>query len=280
MTGLSRRRSRDSESDQEPEHQAYTLGGRPPQMPQFPGGASGPSFPVSPGSSGFVMPEPSHAPQFSSEPNAQNPFGAPREKDSPMYEQGPSASSGGEKDRGLNFHLPGHGHQNQPGSPPAYTPPAAPPPSGYRLALSFSTPFPSNEQVGQAPCADVNGAPVYLGSAIFEKSVHPCKVAPHLRPACRVAYGGSEKEHFGRYDLLPFLPQQMEFVRASGGRIPAGRRPVEGGYEENGAQLYHGIGSIHGARVPGKVGTHLGGLNVAFGGGEHVLLEYDLLCWR
>ena len=104
-------------------------------------------------------------------------------------------------------------------------------------------------------------------------------------PACRVPYGGGEYEHTGRYDLLrkfllfhyplihdprnyltllnlisswPYkaFTQDMELIPASGGVLPPGRRPVEGGYE-NGIKLYHAVGQIDGVRVPGKCGEHL-----------------------
>ena len=44
-----------------------------------------------------------------------------------------------------------------------------------------------------------------------------------------VAYGGGELSHNGRYDLLPYLPDQMEWVPARDGKLPEGRRVVEGG---------------------------------------------------
>jgi hypothetical protein len=49
----------------------------------------------------------------------------------------------------------------------------------------------------------------------------------------------------------------MEWVPTSGGRLPQGRRPVEGGYEQNGGQLYHAYANIQGVNVPGKTGEHL-----------------------
>lgn len=70
-------------------------------------------------------------------------------------------------------------------------------------------------------------------------------------------FAGGEKGHNGRYDLLPFNAQLMEWVPASHGKIPYGRRPVEGGYEEDGSLLYHAMASIHGIKVPGKTGQHL-----------------------
>ena len=96
-----------------------------------------------------------------------------------------------------------------------------------------------------------------MGSALFGSSVHPCKIAPHLSPPARVAYGGGEHEHWGRFDLLPINDQTMEWVPASHGKIPPGRRPVEGGYEENGMRLFHAIVYIDNVWVPGKTGEHL-----------------------
>lgn len=70
----------------------------------------------------------------------------------------------------------------------------------------------------------------------------------------------------------------MELVPTSYGNIPHGRRPVEGGYEDHGGRLYHAVGLVHGVKVPGKTGTHLGGCNISFGGAEHVITQnYEIL---
>jgi hypothetical protein len=90
----------------------------------------------------------------------------------------------------------------------------------------------------------------------MDGTVQPCKIAPALNPPCRVPYAGVETEHNGRYDLLPFDPNSMELVRATSGQLPK-KRLVEGGYESNGAKLYHAIAVIDGLRVPGKTGEHL-----------------------
>jgi len=163
-------------------------------------------------------------------------------------------------------------------------------------------PFPSIERTRAAPFTDADGkSPVFLGSAIMEGSVHPCKVAAALPVPCRVPYGGGEHEHRGRYDLLPFVPELMEFVLTSHGRVPPGRQPVKGGFEKSGEELYHAVAVIQGVKVPGKTGIHLvrpplhfffiraqkltterlsrqRGCNVAFGGREHVVKEkYEVL---
>jgi len=127
---------------------------------------------------------------------------------------------------------------------------------------------------------DANGvSPVYVGSAILDDSVHPCKIAPSVHPPCRVAYGGTEKDHHGRYDLLP-ITSDMEWVPTKNGEIPPGRRPIEGGYESGGDKLYHALGNIDGVDVPGKTGKHLAGANIPFGDYEHIVKEYKILCWR
>ena len=104
----------------------------------------------------------------------------------------------------------------------------APPASGYRIPLTASDTLPSPDRMGPAPCVD-GSSPVYIGSALFDRSVHPCKISPYLPTPCSVVYGGGEIVHQGRYDLLPFDPNTMEFVHTSDGHIPAGRHPVEGG---------------------------------------------------
>ena len=141
------------------------------------------------------------------------------------------------------------------GSPPPYT--TGPPSSGFRLPLIATDVFPDPQRLGQPPCYDADGSPIYIGSALMGNSVHPCKIGKHLIPHAAVPYGGAEHSHHGRYDLLPYLPNQMEFVPTSNGKIPYGRRPIEGGYEEHGAKLYHAVGLVNGIRVPGKTGEHL-----------------------
>ncbi|GJE88738.1 hypothetical protein PsYK624_048210 [Phanerochaete sordida] len=166
-------------------------------------------------------------------------------------------------------------------TPPGAHARGAPPPSGFRLPLTGGAPFPGAEQTGPPVAYDMDGrSPIFLGSAILPNSVHPCKIAPALSPHCRVPYGGTETEHHDRYDLLPFDPLAMEWVPTSQGRVPPGRRPVEGGYEDHGGKLYHALAQVSGVEVPGKTGEHLGACNVAFGGREVAIKDYKILCWK
>lgn len=148
------------------------------------------------------------------------------------------------------------------------------PPSGYRIPLgmpaepSSSFPsFPGIERTREAPFTDADGkSPVFLGSALMQDSVHPCKIVPSIQnEPCRVSYGGREVAHEGRYDLLPFVPAIMEFVPTANGHVPHGRMPVKGGFEQNGTELYHAVAVIDGVKVPGKAGVHLVRARFCFG---------------
>ena len=164
-----------------------------------------------------------------------------------------------------NIGFPNPTHTQQHASGPAaaeasLAPPVpAPPAAGNRLALSTDNPFPSLSSLPPSSLHDLGGPhqPVYVGSAIFENSVHPCKIVPHLNLPVRVPYGGGEHEHRGRFDLLQIDDRTMEWVITGHGKIPQGRRPVEGGYEENGARLFHALAQIDDVWVPGKTGEHL-----------------------
>ncbi|KAJ7127030.1 hypothetical protein C8R44DRAFT_780224 [Mycena epipterygia] len=196
----------------------------------------------------------------------------------------------------MNYEKQGHQEYAAPqhdfNAPPPNYAATSLPASGFRIALDSVVGITKHdlERAGRAPFADLDQSPVYLGSAIFmhddgrtQKSVHPCKIGPHLYPSpCSVAYGGGEISHKGRYDLLLFDETTMEWVRTSHGHIPEGRTPVEGGYEENiHNKLYHAAARVHNILIPGKTGRHLGACHVSFGGGEHVVHEnYEILCWK
>jgi hypothetical protein len=193
---------------------------------------------------------------------------------------------------------PTHGHHDPGPPPPSYSyspPPSTSiststvqpvpvqvgphqvPPSGYRIPLGMPEPpssssspsasspssphpsFPGIERTREAPFTDADGrSPVFIGSALMQDSVHPCKIVPGiLNEPCRVSYGGGEVAHKGRYDLLPFVPALMEFVPTSNGHVPHGRWPVKGGFEQNGTELFHAVAVIDGVKVPGKTGIHL-----------------------
>ncbi|BGP20797.1 hypothetical protein JCM10213_008934 [Rhodosporidiobolus nylandii] len=161
-------------------------------------------------------------------------------------------------------------------APPAYAPSA--PPAGLRIPCSTHSAPPSLDLSGPPAFTDKDGSPVWVASAIVgTTAVHPCKVA---RGIPMYGYGGGERHHTGRYDILP-ITHEMEWVDASYGQIPKGRRPVEGGFEEDGKHLFHALATIDGVQVPGKAGEHLHGANFGYGNQEHQFeAGYKVLCWR
>jgi hypothetical protein len=134
-------------------------------------------------------------------------------------------------------------------------------PSGSRILLSTrgGPAFPDMERTRGAPFTEPDRSVVFIGSAFLQHSVLPCKIVLNNngRRRCYVTYGGKEVVHDGLYDLLPFVPDQMEFVLTSWGQIPPGRHPVKGGFESDGKELYHAVALIKGIEVPGKTGLHL-----------------------
>ena len=114
----------------------------------------------------------------------------------------------GTADRGVGGSFP---------APPAYTAPPVQQPvpqipvdtthipsSGYRIPLTTTAAFPY-DRAGQAPCLDLDGkerlrvrcsissfarlgSPVFLGSALLQGSVHPCKIVAHFVPPCLVSH--------------------------------------------------------------------------------------------
>lgn len=100
---------------------------------------------------------------------------------------------------------PGEGLVMPEHNPPVYAPPPVPT-SGYRIPLSKHSPFPAETITGKPPFYDADRvSPVFIGSAIFPNSVHPCKIAPALDPKCMVPYGGTEHHHHDRYVSI-FMP--------------------------------------------------------------------------
>jgi hypothetical protein len=88
-------------------------------------------------------------------------------------------------------------------------------------------------------------------------SVHPCKIIPSVSFPCIIPYAGEEREHLGRYDLLPFDPEMMEWVPTHYGRVPPGRIAIEGGYEDHGVRLYHALVIYNDIPIPCKTAAHL-----------------------
>lgn len=243
----------------------YSHSTPPPGGFPTPGNHQGVGYPSPPsappafgGSSHFDRASPYSSPPFVPTPHAGAPYGSspiglPQGPNSPLHD---SQHNQDGREFPNPSGIPGSGHGGLNPAPPTGHAAQAPP-SGFRIPLKTGQPLPPPQRFGPPAAFDLDGSPIFFGSAIMEGSVHPCKIAPHLNPPCRVPYGGTECEHNGRYDLLPFDGRTMELVPTEQGRIPPGRKAVEGGFEDHGGKLYHALATISGVRVPGKTGEHL-----------------------
>ncbi|KAF9525766.1 hypothetical protein CPB83DRAFT_858855 [Crepidotus variabilis] len=155
--------------------------------------------------------------------------------------------------------------------------------AGERLALIQWKNLPDLNQRGPsvAPNEDI-----FLGSALLDSSVMPCFVTTGIDEYQEVFYfasywadGEMPSEIF---DVLPYSPERMEWVPTSQGKIPHGRQPISGGYDEEGRQLYHAGVPGSGLKLLGYTGEHLGkAMMTNFGAGVRTVEEnYEILCWR
>ncbi|ORY77252.1 hypothetical protein BCR35DRAFT_292321 [Leucosporidium creatinivorum] len=168
---------------------------------------------------------------------------------------------------------------------PPPLPPA--PPSGHR-ARGFEPGFPAPAfSHAQLTFRDLDGAPVLLSShALPDGSKIPGKtvlVSQHgsLTPACLIGGEGHEVHVAGPAEVL-FETDKMEWVRARYGVVPEGKRPVVGGVDAEGEELYHAAARTwkEGIRVPGKTNEAIGGASISWAWREWIVDEYDLLCWK
>ncbi len=115
----------------------------------------------------------------------------------------------------------------------------------FQSLSSFCLPLQGSSHSGLPPLYPIvnwNYYPIYFGSAICDKLVHPCNNMRHLPAPCTVVLDISHK---GRYDLLQFNPNAMELE----GRIPADRRAVDG---MPGIAMHY-----NGHKIPGKTSPRL-----------------------
>ncbi|KZV95704.1 hypothetical protein EXIGLDRAFT_610185 [Exidia glandulosa HHB12029] len=147
----------------------------------------------------------------------------------------------------------------------------------HAIKLASNQTIPPQSVTGWPPCTDVAGERVFLGLVPFEGGLHPCKVVEGFIPPVRWSYGGKEYLWDKDYFLVPFDGSRMEWVSASHGVTPVGRRLVEGGVEPAGERLYHAIGMVDGHRVPGKAAAHLNGALFPYAGEEMLVEYYEVL---
>ena len=180
---------------------------------------------------------------------------------------------------------------------------------GFRILLALTSAFPPLRLTGPTEFREPGGEPVYIGSAYIEKGetvmdvrgafnpnsnggggtrwgLIPCKITPAITWPVRAPFAEREVHHRGKYELLPFIPEIMEWVPAKAdGSLPEGRNFVEGGYEKvesaNGAvtetKLYHARAEVEQSMVPGRTAEADKACYVAFGDDAVRKTTYDVL---
>ncbi|KAF9225159.1 hypothetical protein BS17DRAFT_750664 [Gyrodon lividus] len=159
-------------------------------------------------------------------------------------------------------------------------------PAGQRLRKPLDGPLTlaMTENLGEYMSNQLDASRWYFASALHNGSVIPCWVYTSSHTSCFLAYDGNVITHTGPYCVLPYFKDRMELVAAAGGKIPAGRTPVEGGRDKEGRPLYHAIGVVNDsngrAKMIGMAAEHLGGAVIVCWGKIHkISTGYEVLCW-
>ncbi|KAG9097118.1 hypothetical protein FS749_007025 [Ceratobasidium sp. UAMH 11750] len=152
---------------------------------------------------------------------------------------------------------------------------------GPRVTIYDGDVFPDETTVGVAPFRDLDGRPLYVGTAILDDSAVPCQISPEsLANSKRPSTRRTREAHPTRYDVL-VISSSMQWVPTEHGKLPPQRCPVHGGHEHSSPHLYHAIARIGNTFIPGKTSPALGGAYVTYDGEEYFFdSDYYVLCWR
>lgn len=124
------------------------------------------------------------------------------------------------------------------------------------------------------------GEPQYICRAFFEGGVQVGRASPRLAKGAVIGHGHQEID-VGTYEILLGDQRAVRWVDAYGPCSPQalGCRPVEGGWEADKRPLFIAHVRHHGAVLPGKAAEHLNGAMYTYGGREHEMNEYRVLCY-
>jgi hypothetical protein len=122
-----------------------------------------------------------------------------------------------------------------------------------------------------------DNGPQYIARSYHEGSLVPGKFVPHYGLAY-VAWGGKEHEKTQYEVLVQDGPDNLVWVPASGGNLGTGA--VRSGRDGTGGPLYVGRAQINGTWTMGKVNPEHKTCYVPYGGKEHAITSYQVLCVR
>ncbi|KAI0266731.1 carbohydrate-binding module family 12 protein [Gloeopeniophorella convolvens] len=128
---------------------------------------------------------------------------------------------------------------------------------------------------------DRDGNPIYAARAFFEDGLQVGKASAVFKEGAVIGFGGSTVE-LNKFEVLAADSKAVRWVPFRGqlNLQALGARPVEGGREADGTQLYVAQVDYHDGRHAAKIGEHLGAALVPFNGTEVSIEEYSVLCYN
>ena len=123
---------------------------------------------------------------------------------------------------------------------------------------------------------DDNG-PQYIARCIHEGALIPGKFVPKYGLAY-IPFEGKEYEKSQYEILVQDGPENLIWVPACDGDLGSTGAPVRSGRESSGGPLYVGRAQIKGTWTVGKVKPEDRTCYVSYGGKEHAISSYQVLC--
>jgi len=130
------------------------------------------------------------------------------------------------------------------------------------------------------PGGEEKGAKLFIARAPHEGGIQVGKYKSGDKHAT-VGYGHDEIQ-VTQFEVLIGAHSGVKWVHAKGSLELSelnGARPVEGGREANGTQLFIAQGNYKGNIIPGKASSKLSGAFVPFDDDEKEVKEYEVLCY-
>ena len=130
------------------------------------------------------------------------------------------------------------------------------------------------------PGGKENSGVLFIGRGFHKGSVTPGKASSYLKTGAVIGFAHDEID-LEKYEVLVGNPNSVRWISVSGklNLQALGARPVDGGVDCNGSQLYVARAQIKGAVHPGKAGEHLKCAFIPYGGDEEETTSYEVLCY-
>jgi hypothetical protein len=133
---------------------------------------------------------------------------------------------------------------------------------------------------GAIVAGEDSGHQLYVSRAFQDGGIQLGKASDWFQKGAVIGYSNEEIQ-LDTYEILIGDSNAVRWVDARGtfNLSSLGGKPVEGGRENNGTPLYIAQAPIKGSVQPGKVREGLNGAFVPYGGEEHEVKEYRVLCY-